>query len=579
MQRTILARRWPALPQSRRVASLRCFAPLRDVPSRRWQGNSAAAGLSAASRRPIPSGTYPVTFSLAENGSNEMVMGLESTEGGTIELARIAADKLGIDPKQYSTIRQVRNTSGGKPAPKLGYAPKKTKRRQAAASQDLRHNPPPTRGPELECIAYSTAERYDLAELAANLRKADMPYTIAPNGTSEDQAIVITLSTGDAASEGDLSLQEAGPSALNSAAAHRASFREFGNGETGEIWAFKSGSFVTWGLSSLQGLQFLKHVVRLGGRRGGGIVESGRYEQIQTEEVDFVVDHTKWVAVCLPSVQEANVCGRPQRETLIKGNLVILGKPPVLDTFEPNQDYAALLTRYTLSLALARSSALSAIEAKLDSHLDSVSKLPHMLAVTGKQPMKRNMVIRKIGELMMLREAVNFRGGGLEDTPEIYWSEPVLEGEAVSSAFPSFQLTREPLAAYFDSVSEEFELKERIDAVNQKVDYANEVQSTLRALLTEVGRLRTWLPTRAYPQFQASGHRMELIIIALIAVEVCIVLIREGRELYHTAASWFSDDILEFPHGDDHRNRLSATQQTREDVAEPQADTVWPRLV
>jgi hypothetical protein len=30
-------------------------------------------------------------------------------------------------------------------------------------------------------------------------------------------------------------------------------------------------------------------------------------------------------------------------------------------------------------------------------------------------------------------------------------------------------------------------MKERIDTINQKIDYASEVQSTLRALLTEVG--------------------------------------------------------------------------------------------
>ena len=29
-------------------------------------------------------------------------------------------------------------------------------------------------------------------------------------------------------------------------------------------------------------------------------------------------------------------------------------------------------------------------------------------------------------------------------------------------------------------------MKERIDTINQKIDYASEVQSTLRALLTEV---------------------------------------------------------------------------------------------
>lgn len=107
------------------------------------------------------------------------------------------------------------------------------------------------------------------------------------------------------------------------------------------------------------------------------------------------------------------------RETRIKGNLILLGRAPELQTFTPSPTYAALLTRYTLSLSLARSSALSAVEAKLDDHLESVSKVPHMLEVWGKQPLGRKEVIRKIGELMVLREAVNFRGGGLEDTPEV----------------------------------------------------------------------------------------------------------------------------------------------------------------
>lgn len=40
--------------------------------------------------------------------------------------------------------------------------------------------------------------------------------------------------------------------------------------------------------------------------------------------------------------------------------------------------------------------------------------------------------------------------------------------------------------AYFDSIATEFEIKERIETFNKKIDYAQEVQSTLRALLTEV---------------------------------------------------------------------------------------------
>lgn len=42
------------------------------------------------------------------------------------------------------------------------------------------------------------------------------------------------------------------------------------------------------------------------------------------------------------------------------------------------------------------------------------------------------------------------------------------------------------LSAYFDAVSTEFEIEDRIETLNQKIDYASEVQSTLRALLTEV---------------------------------------------------------------------------------------------
>lgn len=67
----------------------------------------------------------------------------------------------------------------------------------------------------------------------------------------------------------------------------------------------------------------------------------------------------------------------------------------------------------------------------------------------------------------------------------------------------------------------EFEIKERIDAINKKIDYAQEVQNTLRALLTEVSSYPR-RPALADDR-QASGHRMEVIIILLIAVEVVIV--------------------------------------------------------
>ncbi|KAF8206406.1 hypothetical protein K438DRAFT_2089154 [Mycena galopus ATCC 62051] len=67
------------------------------------------------------------------------------------------------------------------------------------------------------------------------------------------------------------------------------------------------------------------------------------------------------------------------------------------------------------------------------------------------------------------------------------------------------------LEKYFMSVSDALDVKVRTDSVNDKITYAAEAQSVLRQLLTE-----------------SSTTRMELIIIALIAVEVVIALIRDG---------------------------------------------------
>lgn len=107
------------------------------------------------------------------------------------------------------------------------------------------------------------------------------------------------------------------------------------------------------------------------------------------------------------------------RETEILGNLILLGRPPELSTFPPSPSLASLLARYTLSLSLSRSSALSVLEDRLDSHIASVSTLPRALERSGAQPMGRREVIRKMGELMSLRMAVNTSGGGLDDTPEV----------------------------------------------------------------------------------------------------------------------------------------------------------------
>jgi len=164
----------------------------------------------------------------------------------------------------------------------------------------------------------------------------------------------------------------------------------------------------------------------------------------------------------------------------------------------PNE---TLLARYSFSQALARSSALSALETSLDSYLSSVSALPTTLAKTGSPGLRRRELIMKLGELLKFRQGLNLNRENFLDTPDLYWGEPVLE-------------------SYFTSMTDALDMKLRTKSVNDKITYAAEVQSVLRELLAE-----------------SSGHRMELIIIVLIAVEVVICLIRDGPELWHMLTS------------------------------------------
>ena len=107
------------------------------------------------------------------------------------------------------------------------------------------------------------------------------------------------------------------------------------------------------------------------------------------------------------------------RKTNILGNLILLGQPPELSSFQSSPSLASLLARYTLSLSLTRSSFLNVLEDRLDAHIASVATIPSTLERLGYSPLSRKDIISKEGELMGLRMAVNARGGGLEETPEV----------------------------------------------------------------------------------------------------------------------------------------------------------------
>ncbi|PPQ69809.1 hypothetical protein CVT25_009746 [Psilocybe cyanescens] len=251
-------------------------------------------------------------------------------------------------------------------------------------------------------------------------------------------------------------------------------------GKEGEIFVFSNGSIVCWGLGETEAKSFVTEVID----RAKGIEVSPLGEP-ETEELEFVVD--------------------PIEKTRLQGDLIILGQteplnePDLLPKVLPPMAFPeeTLLARYAFSQALSRSTALSALEVSLDQYLTSMALLPHTLAKTGKPGMGRTQLIKKLGELMKFRQLLNLNRENFSEVPDFYWSEPELE-------------------AHFKSLSNALEVKSRTASFNDKITYAAEAQSMLRQLLTE-----------------SSTHSMELIIIALIAVEVVIALIRDGPELWH----------------------------------------------
>ncbi|CAA7267000.1 unnamed protein product [Cyclocybe aegerita] len=250
-------------------------------------------------------------------------------------------------------------------------------------------------------------------------------------------------------------------------------------GKEGEVFVFSNGSIVCWGLGETDAKRFATEVID----HAKGI-EVARLAEPETEELEFVVD--------------------PIEQTRLQGDLIILGQTPPLneeDLLPKNLPPTAfpqetLLARYAFSQALSRSTALSVMEVSLDKYLTSMALLPHTLAQTGKPGMGRTQLIKKLGELMKFRQLLNLNRENFSEVPDFYWAEPRLEG-------------------YFNSLSNALEVKARTASVNDKITYAAEAQSMLRQLLTE-----------------SSTHSMELIIIALIAVEVVIALIRDGPELW-----------------------------------------------
>lgn len=239
----------------------------------------------------------------------------------------------------------------------------------------------------------------------------------------------------------------------------------------GDIFVFPSGTIVTW---SLPPDVVTKQILRA--------AEEPHPEKLrEVEDLEFTTDNG--------------------RETsTLKGDVVVLG------TRKEHRDGDLLdttLAKIAFSSGLARSTKLAVLESALTSYFESTRAIPALLSQGAGVPLSRRFILQKTGELLSLRAKLNHYSELTDNLPDLFWdsrSELGLEG-------------------YYDQVGRALDVNVRIRALNQKMDYAQEIATVLREMSSE-----------------QHGTRLEWIIIVLIFVEVVfelrriVIEYREGTE-------------------------------------------------
>ena len=64
----------------------------------------------------------------------------------------------------------------------------------------------------------------------------------------------------------------------------------------------------------------------------------------------------------------------------------------------------------------------------LAKYVESVDKIPVELEASGKVPIPRRSLIRKLGTLLLLRQRLNLDRDNFVDDPELYWENSRMEG-------------------------------------------------------------------------------------------------------------------------------------------------------
>ena len=308
--------------------------------------------------------------------------------------------------------------------------------------------------------AYCVAEQYDIPHVARILRGHG--YRIDPYNTGLYPQVIHI---------------EAFPSSIGNDVAQ----------DAGDVFVFPSGTLVAWSVPESTLLSLVSETLLPAAQN-----YYSHLKKFEEEDMEYLED--------------------PKKEnSSIKGDTIILGtrrQAPELHgevSDSPGGDrlpeFEALgtagiecsghidtiLTKIAYSSGLARSTKLAVLESLLGDYFESTRSIPTMLSRGGRLRFTRSQILQKTGQLLSVRAQLNLYSELTDSLPDLFWDSRYELG----------------LEGYYDQVGRALDIGIRIKVLNEKMDYAQEIASVLRAQLSE-----------------KHGLHLEWTIIALIAVEV-----------------------------------------------------------
>ncbi|XP_066300349.1 required for meiotic nuclear division protein 1 homolog [Branchiostoma lanceolatum] len=232
---------------------------------------------------------------------------------------------------------------------------------------------PATKAPKekmLVCIAYTTAEEYDLEGLEIDIRRLDIFRVMKMPQDAFD--VIHVRHDPEPRSDG--------------AQVDRQSTQ-------GDIFFFRDGMVVFWNVED-QTMRDVRQMLE------------------QYERNPYNIALVEW------ENEQMNYSYTENSTLLSNGDIQLSSSAAEMDM---------ILEKYTFSNAMGLSVKLAIWEAWLDDYVDSIMYIPELLREGKRLKMSRPKVMQKIGELFALKYRINL-GSDLLITPDFYWDREHLEG-------------------------------------------------------------------------------------------------------------------------------------------------------